>query len=127
MSKNVKISKGVDIKLVGIAQQKLGIIKSATVALKPTDFHGVIPKLEVKEGDEVKAGTPLFHDKANNNIKFVSPVSGEVAEVVRGAKRRILEVRVLADNETKFEEFNVSNVKAADKAGIKVYTYGQLI
>ena len=118
MSKNVKISKGVDINLVGIAEQKLGIIKSATVALNPTDFHGVIPKLEVKEGDEVKAGTPLFHDKANNNVKFVSPVSGEVAEVVRGAKRRILEVRILADNETKFEEFNVSNIKSADKAVI---------
>ena len=118
MAKNVKISKGVDIKLVGKAEEKLGTIESTTVALKPTDFHGIIPKLEVKEGDEVKAGTPLFHDKSNNNIKFVSPVSGEVAAVVRGAKRKILEVRVLADKETKFEEFNVSGAASADKAGI---------
>ena len=118
MAQNVKISKGVDIKLVGKAEEKLGAIESATVALKPTDFHGIIPKLEVKEGDEVKAGTPLFHDKSNNNIKFVSPVSGEVAAVIRGAKRRILEVRVLADKETKFEEFNVSGAASADKAGI---------
>jgi Na+-transporting NADH:ubiquinone oxidoreductase subunit A len=118
MAKNVKISKGVDIKLVGKAEEKLGTIESTTVALKPTDFHGIIPKLEVKEGDEVKAGTPLFHDKSNNKIKFVSPVSGEVAAVVRGAKRRILEVRVLADKETKFEEFNVSAAASADKPGI---------
>ena len=118
MAKNVKISKGVDIKLVGKAEEKLGTIESTTVALKPTDFHGIIPKLEVKEGDEVKAGTPIFHDKSNNNIKFVSPVSGEVAAVVRGAKRKILEVRVLADKETKFEEFNVSGAASADKAGI---------
>ena len=118
MAKNVKISRGVDINLVGKAEEKLGAIDSTTVALKPTDFHGVIPKLEVKEGDEVKAGTPLFHDKANENTKFVSPVSGEVAEVVRGAKRRILEVRLLADKETKFENFDVSGVNSADKAGI---------
>ncbi len=118
MAQNVKISKGVDIKLVGKAEEKLGAIETATVALKPTDFHGIIPKLEVKEGDEVKAGTPLFHDKSNNNIKFVSPVSGEVAAVIRGAKRRISEVRVLADKETKFEEFNVSGAATADKSGI---------
>ena len=77
MAKNVKISRGVDINLVGKAEEKLVAIDSTTVALKPTDFHGVIPKLEVKEGDEVKAGTPLFHDKVNENTKFVSPVSGK--------------------------------------------------
>lgn len=117
MAKNIKISRGVDIKLVGKAEQKLGTVESATVAIKPTDFHGVIPKLEVKQGDEVKAGSPLFHDKNNDNIKYVSPVSGEVAEVIRGAKRRILEVRVLADKETKFEEFAVSGWSNLDKAG----------
>ncbi len=118
MAKNIKISRGVDIKLVGKAEQKLDAIDSATIAIKPTDFHGLIPKLEVKQGDEVKAGSPLFYDKNNNNIKFVSPVSGEVAEVVRGAKRRILEVRVLADKETKFETYDVSGVASLDGRGM---------
>ncbi len=116
MAKNVKISRGVDIKLQGKAEQKLSSVESTSVALKPSDFHGVIPKLEVKKGDEVKAGSPLFHDKNNEHVKFVSPVSGEVADVIRGAKRRIMEVRVLADKETKFELFDTKGIN--DKESI---------
>jgi biotin carboxyl carrier protein len=68
------------------------------VALRPTDFHGLVPKVLVKPGDRVKAGTPLFCDKYNERVLYTSPVSGEVAEVVRGEKSAsVLEVRVLAD------------------------------
>lgn len=119
MAQNVKISKGVDIKLKGTAEQKSGSLGLNTVALKPTDFHGVIPKLEVKQGAEVKAGSPVFYDKMNPEIKFVSPVSGEVVEILRGEKRKILEVRVLADKETKFEGFDVGNVGSLDANGMK--------
>lgn len=125
MAKNVKISRGVDIKLVGEAKKELGSIESATAALKPADFHGVIPKMELKQGDEVKAGTPLFHDKNNNNVKFVSPVSGEVAKIVRGAKRRILEVRVLADKETKFESYDVSKIDTKEAVVELLQSSGQ--
>ncbi|MCB0481377.1 MAG: Na(+)-translocating NADH-quinone reductase subunit A [Flavobacteriales bacterium] len=119
MAKNVKISKGVDIKLVGEAEKKISAISSSTVAVKPPDFHGMIPKMEVKQGDEVKAGTPLFYDKYNDAIKYVSPVSGEVAEVVRGEKRKILEVKVLADKETKYESFDTSSWNTLDADKLK--------
>ena len=98
MSRTIKIRKGADIRLVGAAENTLKESTAGSVyAIKPTDFHGLIPKLLLKEGAEVKKGTPLFHDKHNPSIVFTSPVSGEVAEIVRGAKRKILEIRVLAD------------------------------
>jgi len=110
MSKAIKVKKGVDIKLVGKPEQKItnGDF-SPVVALKPDDFPGMIPKLTVKAGDEVKAGSPLFYDKQREEILFTSPVSGEVVEVKRGAKRKILEVRVLADKETRYEEHSPWN------------------
>ena len=39
-------------------------------ALKPTDFHGVIPKLLVKPEQKVKAGSPLYFNKNNPDIIF---------------------------------------------------------
>jgi len=105
MSKAIKVNKGVDIELVGKAEKKITAGDfSSVVALKPDDFPGMIPKLTVKVGDEVKAGSPLFYDKQREEILFTSPVSGEVVEVKRGAKRKILEVKVLSDKETRYEE-----------------------
>lgn len=106
MSKTIRIRKGLDIRLVGEAEKVLVQADPAKViAIKPTDFHGLVPKVLVKPGDQVKAGTPLFADKYNERILFTSPVSGEVAEVVRGEKRKVLEVRVLADKEVRYEDF----------------------
>ena len=42
----------------------------------------------------------MFHDKYNESVVFASPVSGEVADVVRGEKRKVMEVRILADKAT---------------------------
>ena len=71
-------------------------------SIKPIDFHGVTPKMVVKEGDKVKAGDVVFHNKYQEEVKFCSPVSGEISEVVRGAKRRILEVRITADSDIQY-------------------------
>ena len=119
MGQNVKIRKGVDIKLNGAANQKSSPTQSSTIAIKPTDFHNLNPKLEVKQGETVKAGSPLFHDKLHPELKVASPVSGEIAEIVRGEKRKILEVRVLANQESVYENYDVSGVANMDGAGIK--------
>lgn len=119
MSDVIKIKRGVDIKLVGEADAEFASSKPVeTVAIKPSDFHGVRFKLSVKEGDEVKAGTPLLFDKDNEQIKFCSPASGEVAQVVRGDKRRILEVRVLADKETKYEDFGAADPVSLEREDV---------
>lgn len=116
MSDAIKIKRGVDIKLVGEPEAEFApSLPVETVAIKPDDFHGVRFKLSVKEGDEVKAGSPLFYNKDHEQVKFCSPVSGEVAEVVRGAKRRILEVRVLADKAIEYEDFGAADPVSLDR------------
>ncbi len=98
MTKAITLRKGYDIKLVGEAEHTLTDLPvSDVVAVKPPDFPGLVPKLSVEAGDEVLAGQTLFFDKNNPRVKFASSVSGEVAEIVRGAKRRIMEVRLIPD------------------------------
>jgi len=119
MSKVLKIKKGANIKLVGGAEKILADVPMpATVAVKPTDFEGITPKLVVKVGDEVKAGSTLYYSKDNDQIKFSSPVSGEIAEVKRGAKRVIQEIVIIADKETKYEDFGASNPTSESREAI---------
>ncbi len=85
MSKVIKIRKGLNIKLKGKAEKVLVKAEMSDVyAVKPTDFPGLIPKMLVKEGDAVKAGTPLFMDKNRPEVLFASPVSVTVQAVLRG-------------------------------------------
>ncbi|MGD1844887.1 MAG: Na(+)-translocating NADH-quinone reductase subunit A [Salibacteraceae bacterium] len=123
MAKSVKIRKGVDIKLVGKAEKVYTVTTSDTYAIKPTDFHGVVPKLTVKVGAEVKAGDSLFFDKNHPEVIFTSPVSGEVVEINRGAKRKILEVKVLADKQVRYKEFRKADPKSLSREEI----LGQLL
>lgn len=96
----VKIRKGLDIRLKGGAHGDLHALSAADrFSLHPTDFHGLIPKMAVKAGASVKAGDVLFTDKKNPAIQFVSAIAGTVQEPVRGEKRRILRVDVMAGGE----------------------------
>ena len=118
MSKVIKIKKGLDINLAGKARNEVvSDVKPDTYALKPTDFHGIArPKVMVNEGDKVKAGTPILVDKWNEKVMFCAPVSGEIAEIVRGEKRKLLEIRILADAEVDFESF--TSHSASDLNGL---------
>lgn len=120
MSKDIRIKKGLDIKLVGEADKQLAkAIKSNTYAINPDDFHGITPKIVAKVGTEVKAGSPLFYSKTNDQILFNSPVSGEVVEIVRGAKRKILSFKVLADGEQQYKDNGVKIVSTMNGDEIK--------
>ena len=111
MSNNIYLKKGLDLPISGQAvQQTKKVIVPDMVAVKPTDFRGLVPKLLVREGDKVLAGTPVLADKMSQNILFTSPVSGTVAEVVRGEKRKLLEVRIKADAEQEYVDFGVKQV-----------------
>lgn len=106
MSKHFKLKRGLDIRLKGVAEAVLENAPApTTVALKPTDFPGLTPKLSVKADAQVKAGDALFFDKYNPEILFTSPVSGTVKAVNRGERRKILEVVVEADGKNEFAPF----------------------
>jgi len=119
MSKSIKLKKGFNINLAGkAALQTSTEIVPDTYALKPTDFAGMIrPKVIVKEGDNVKAGTPILFDKKAEGIMYSSPVSGEVVEIKRGEKRKLLEVKILADKQIEYESYNsysISDIENLD-------------
>ena len=113
MPKEIRLKKGLNINLVGDADKVYASVKANNIAdkfvVKPTDFHGLNPRLNVKTGDKVKAGSPLFFDKSNEKINFCSPVSGEVIDIVRGKKRRILEVVVKSDAKMLYEDYSLSS------------------
>ena len=102
MHRVVKISKGLNINLKGAPVAEFASVAPAKhYALMPADFTRVTPKVVVKPEDSVKAGDPLFFDKENPELQFVSPVSGKVVAVNRGERRRVLNVVVESDG--KFE------------------------
>ncbi len=111
MSNVIKIKKGLNIKLIGDAEKTIKELSTDQYAIKPTDFIGVIPRMLVKEGDAVKAGTPLFMDKNREDLIFTSPVSGTVKEIKRGAKRLLLEVKITADNQNDAIDFGKADPK----------------
>lgn len=119
MGKTVKIKKGLNIKLVGEADKVISQHYSEVYSVKPPNFHGLTPKLLLKEGAEVLAGTPIFFDKNNERVKVASPVSGEIAEIVRGEKRKILEIRILADKEIKHQNFGASTPSSLSTEQVK--------
>jgi len=87
---NFKITKGLDLKLDGAAPDRLlDFAMPDTFYIRPGDFRWISPRLLVNAGDRVGVGTPLFHDKKDERVVFVSPVAGTVREVLRGEKRVI--------------------------------------
>ena len=120
MSNNIYLKQGLDLPINGdAAQNTKKVIVPDVVAVKPTDFRGLVPKLLVREGDKVLAGTPVLADKMSQNILFASPVSGTVAEVVRGEKRKLLEVRIKADATQEYVDYGVKKVSAMTAEQIK--------
>ena len=115
-----KIKKGLNINLEGCAALETTDASVAKeFALVPDDFRGVVPKVKVKEGEQVFAGTPLFVDKATESIKFVSPVSGTVTSVERGERRKLLAIHVQPDSSQVCKEFEKPNVQTATAEEIK--------
>ncbi len=122
MSNVIQIRKGLDISLKGKAEKVLTKISGAAVyAVKPDDFQGITPKLTVKEGDTVLAGTPLFTDKHRPEINFVSPVSGTVQQIVRGDKRKLLAITITPTAEQEFLRHETGNLNALSREALVAF------
>ncbi len=110
MSQNIVLKKGLNIPLKGEAELRVSkAIAPGIVAVCPTDFKGLLPRLLVKEGDSVLCGSPVIADKKNADILLTSPVSGTVKELVRGDKRKLLAVLIEADGERKIVDFGAKD------------------
>jgi len=124
MSKDIRIKKGLDIKLIGVAEKTTtNISLSSVYAIKPEDFHGITPKLVAKEGAKVKAGDTLFYSKSDERILFPSPVSGEVVEVIRGARRKVLAVKIAADSTQEYKDFGTKDAAKMSAEEVKNHLF----
>ncbi len=122
MKNSFKITKGLDIPLTGIATKEVvSAGESEHWSVNPNDYHGVVPRLLVQVGDVVKAGSPVFCDKNQPEVLFVSTVSGVVVDIVRGEKRKLLNILIKADAQTEYasfpalDPFNTSPVQVKEK------------
>lgn len=111
----IKLKRGFDINLKGkVASTEIAqAATSATYAIVPDDFTGIVPRLEKKEGDKVAMGEPVYHDKNDEKIKVTSPISGIIKQVIRGDRRKIMAIVIESDSEQRQIEFDTKeNPKA---------------
>ena len=105
------LKRGLDLPMDGKAELQLGSIARPDIyRIVPDHFAGIKPKLMVKVGDEVKAGSPLFHDKTFEEMLFTSPVSGRVVDIVRGERRKVMSINIEASAKQEYEVLNESKV-----------------
>lgn len=124
MSKSVKVKKGLKLPFKGEAEKILEVAPLAkTYSVKPPNFYSVVPKMLVKVGARVKAGDELFFSKYADQTRFVSPVSGVLKEIVRGAKRRILEIIIEADEKIEYKEFGSLSAETASAEDVKAKVF----
>ena len=112
-NKSFNLKKGLDIPLVGAPELRIETPPPASrVALYAHEFHGLKPDMQVRPGDEVAQGQPLFSDRRYPEILYTSPASGVVEEVHRGRKRALLsvEVRVEGQRQVAFPAFDGSEL-----------------
>ena len=119
MANVVKLKKGLDINLAGEAEKKRICLKpNGKYMLQLDDFVGVTPKVVVKPGEKVKAGDVLFINKEYPEVKFSSPVSGIVTEVLRGERRKVIGIGINADAVQNYVDFERKDVRSLDAEAV---------
>jgi len=120
MSKDIKIRKGLNIRLKGEAEKTLSNApRSRTFAIRPQDFHLITPKMVLKEGAKVQVGDILFYSKSQEELKFVSPASGTLTEIERGAKRVITKITIEADLQDTYKDFGRIDLDTISREDLK--------
>ena len=120
MSKDIRIKRGLSLKLEGEAEKELvKAPRSKTYAIKPPDFHALVPKMVLKEGAKVLAGDEIFFSKYTDELRFTSPVSGTLKKIKRGEKRKIMEVIIEADPEDTYRDFGKMDAASSDAEAVK--------
>ena len=120
MSKNIVLKKGLNIPVNGVAGLRISNVRTPdVVAVQPTDFKGLLPRLLVREGDAVSCGSPVIADKTHADLLITSPVSGTVKEIVRGEKRKLLAVLIENDHKHTRTDFSAGKASELDAAKVK--------
>ena len=101
-----QLEKGIDLPIEGAPRQEIGFGQPlSSVAILGGEFHGMRPSMAVHVGDEVRIGDPLFEDRKSPGVRFVSPATGRVAAINRGAKRALQSVEISIEDESAQAQF----------------------
>ena len=120
MANVIKLRKGLNIHLKGTAAETKHVVGACTeYVVRPDTFEGVVPKLVIHEGDRVEVGDALFVDKNRPEVRFASPVSGTVKTVERGERRKILGIKLQADEVQAFHDFGKRDVTSLSADEVK--------
>ncbi|MBU1343807.1 MAG: 4Fe-4S dicluster domain-containing protein [Proteobacteria bacterium] len=120
---NIKILKGFKPTLTGMPDlSTIQIPEPETIAVSAMDIPFIRPKLLVKENDSVKTGTPVFCDKRNNRIQYVSPGTGIVKHILFGERRQLKEVVIALEKTEDFVRFEPISSEQMDKASRSTMT-----
>ncbi|MBO7118407.1 MAG: Na(+)-translocating NADH-quinone reductase subunit A [Bacteroidales bacterium] len=92
-----KIKRGLDIPVSGNARLSVSKMAGGPVAICPDNFKGLVPRLLVKEGDRVLAGSPVVSDKNHSEILLTAPISGTVSRIERGDRRKLTAIVIEPD------------------------------
>ncbi|KAA0014321.1 Na(+)-translocating NADH-quinone reductase subunit A [Billgrantia pellis] len=102
----IEVKKGLDLPIMGAPEPSIDDARPVRhVAILGTDYVGMKPTMEVREGDKVKLGQLLFTDKKNEGVRFTAPAAGEIVAINRGEKRKLLSVVVKVDENEEAVEF----------------------
>ena len=111
----IRLKKGFSIRIAGAPERHLRQLDAPLhVGMVPEQIPFVKPRLLVKEGDSVSIGSPLFEDKRNTRIRFLSPGGGRVVRIVFGARRIIRQVIIELDKDESCDAFDVPTPEQLD-------------
>ncbi|MAJ45417.1 MAG: NADH:ubiquinone reductase (Na(+)-transporting) subunit A [Candidatus Marinimicrobia bacterium] len=119
-----KLKEGINIPLLGKPKKTIKSIDVESILkIHPNTIKGIKPKLSVKEGEHVKIGSMLFHDKVLGDVNFVSPGAGVVQSIKLGERRVIEEICIdISGKNQEFKEsktYSESEILNIDKLSLK--------
>ena len=107
----IHLKKGFSLRIAGAPARSLRQLDApGHVGMVPEHIPFVKPRLLIEEGDPVAVGTPLFEDKRNTRIRFLSPGGGQVTRIVFGPRRIVRQIIIALDNEERSETFDLPSI-----------------
>lgn len=111
----IEVKRGLDLPIAGAPEQRIEDARPVRhVAVLGSDYVGMKPTMEIREGDRVKLGQRLFTDKKIPGVCFTAPAAGEVVAINRGEKRRLLSVVIKVDEQGEQVAFTAHGAAALE-------------
>ncbi len=116
MKKLIKVKNTYNLKVKGKPSNQSEVLPSSEqIIISPKRIDKLKVKLLIKEGDTVQIGSPLYTDKKQPHVVFLSPASGVVEKIELGDRRSIEKIIIKrSENEESVQLFEPFNEKSID-------------